>query len=61
MGRLITDNLPTGKKADIRAQIDLSKEVSHSGTIEVGLECVGEMTTVDRSGSCSGSGVYITA
>ena len=38
MGRLIPNDLRTGKKADIRAQIDLTKEVSHSGTIEIGLE-----------------------
>ena len=42
MGRLIPNDLPTGKKADIRAQVDLMKEVSFCGTVQVGLECAGE-------------------
>ena len=50
MGRLITNDLPIGKKVDIRAQIDLTKEVPHSATIEIGLECAGEMTVVDSQG-----------
>ena len=50
MGRLIPNDLSTGKKADKRAHIDLTKEVSHSGNIEIGLECVGETTVVDRQG-----------
>ena len=36
-------------KADI-IQIDLTKEVSHCGTVEVGLECAGETSAVDRKG-----------
>ena len=50
MGQLVPNNLPMGKKADIRAQIDLMKEVSHSGTAEVEMECAGEMNVDDRQG-----------
>ena len=37
-------------RKDVRAQINLMKEVSHCGTVKVGLECVGETSTVDRQG-----------
>ena len=51
MGRLIPNNLPTGKKDDdIRAQIDLMKEVSHCGTVKAGLECAEETSVVNRQG-----------
>ena len=46
MGWLVPNDLPTGKKADIRAQID----VSHCVTVKVGLECAGETSTVDCQG-----------
>ena len=49
-GRLVPNDLPTGKKTDIRAQVDLMKEVSHIGTVKVGLECAGETSLVDRQG-----------
>ena len=42
MGRFVPNDLLTGKKADIRAQIDLTKEVSQCGTVEVGLQCTGD-------------------
>ena len=32
----VLHDLPTEKKADIRAQIDPMKEVSHCGTVEPG-------------------------
>ena len=53
MGRLIPNDLPTGMKADIRAQIDLIKEVSLCGIVEVGLECAGETSVVDHQGPFS--------
>ena len=34
MGWLAPNDLPTGKKDNKRAQIDLTKEVSHCGTVE---------------------------
>ena len=43
------------KKADIRAQIDLMKEVSHCGTVKAGLECAEEMSVVD----CQGPFLYL--
>ena len=55
MGRLVTNDLPAGKKADIRAQIDLMKEVSHCGTVKVGQECAGE------TGRWSGPILFILA
>ena len=58
----VPNDLPTEKEADIRAQIDLMKEVSHCGTIEVSLDCAGETSAVDHQGLfCSfalQSGVY---
>ena len=50
MGQLVPNDFPMGKKANIRAQIDLMKEVSHCGTVEVKLECAGEMNVDDRQG-----------
>ena len=46
----VPNNLPTGQKANIRAQIDITKEVSHCGTVEVSLDCTGETSTVNRQG-----------
>ena len=46
----VPNDLPTKKEADIRAQIDPMKEVSHCRTIEVGLECAGETSVVDCQG-----------
>ena len=50
MGRLNPNDFPTGKKADIRAQIDLMKELSHCGTVEASLECTKETSLVDHQG-----------
>ena len=50
MGRLVPNHFPTGKKAEIRSQIDLPNEESHCATIKVRLECAGEMSTVDCLG-----------
>ena len=47
MGQLVPNDLPMGKKADIRAQIDLMRDC---GTVEVKLECAGEMNADDRQG-----------
>ena len=46
----VPNDLPTEKEADIRAQIDPMKEVSYCRTIEFGLECAGETSTVDSQG-----------
>ena len=50
MGQLVPNDLHTGKKSNIRAQIDQTKEVSHCVTIKVCLECAGETSVVDRQG-----------
>ena len=50
MDQLVPNDLPMGNKADIRAQIDLMKEVSYCGTVEVKLECAGEMNADDCQG-----------
>ena len=60
MGQLVPNDLPMGKKANIRAQIDLMKEVSHCGTIEVKLECAGEMNVDDRQGLFFFCFVFVT-
>ena len=48
--RKVPNDLSTDKEADIKAQIDLMKEVSHCGTVKVGLDCAGETSAVDRQG-----------
>ena len=53
MGRLVPNDLPTGKKVDIRVQIALVKAVSHCGTVEVGLKCAGETSAIDHRGPFS--------
>ena len=50
MGWLIPNDLPTGKKANTGVHIDLTKEVSHCGTVDVGQERVGETSAVNRQG-----------
>ena len=47
LGRLAPNNLPTGKKAEIKLQIDLIKEALYHGTDKVSVKCVGEMSVVD--------------
>ena len=49
-GRLVPNHLPTGKKAGIRSQIDLPNSELHCATVEVRLECAGEMSAVDCLG-----------
>ena len=53
MGRLVPNDLPMRKKANAMSQIDLMKEVSHCGTVEVSLECAGETSAVDCQGPFS--------
>ena len=46
----VPNHLPTGKKAGIRSQIDLPNSELHCATVEVRLECAGEMSAVDCLG-----------